>query len=328
MEGHGFEVAPGIHRIEAPLGDRYVACYLVVDEDALLVDTGLDATPRESILPYCGSIGLAAERVRWVVATHADVDHMGGNATARELFPAATLVAHELDTGLIEDVERIVSERYSEFAAEHGIDVDDGFKAWCRETARATPIDLRVTGGEAIRLGAGRLVRLLATPGHSPGSLSVWDAATQALIVGDAVLGASIRTAAGDDAFPPTYRTPDAYRATIDAVGRLRPELLLTSHYAVMRGPEVGDFLDESRAFADRLEREALAELGDRPDGGTTLELVARLAPRVGTWPEPAWVFLANELVGHLEDLEVAGRVRRIHAEDGRARWMLQEAGR
>jgi glyoxylase-like metal-dependent hydrolase (beta-lactamase superfamily II) len=328
MEGNGFEVAPGIHRIEAPLGDRYVACYLVLGEDVLLVDTGLDATPRESIVPYCRSIGLAAERVRWVVPTHADVDHMGGNATALELFPAATLVAHELDSDLIEDVERIVSERYSEFAAEHGIDVDDDFKAWCRETARAAPIDLRVSGGEAIRLGAGRTVRLVATPGHSPGSLSVWDPSTRALIVGDAVLGASIRRADGGDAFPPTYRNPDAYRATIDAIERLRPELLLTSHYAVMGGSEVGAFLDESRAFANGLEREALAELGDRPDGGTTHELIARLAPRVGTWPEPAWVFLANELVGHLEDLEAAGRVRRTHNGDGLARWTLEETGR
>ena len=35
MEGIGREVASGIHRIEAPLGDRYVACYLVVGEDAV-----------------------------------------------------------------------------------------------------------------------------------------------------------------------------------------------------------------------------------------------------------------------------------------------------
>jgi glyoxylase-like metal-dependent hydrolase (beta-lactamase superfamily II) len=328
MEGHGFEVAPGIHRIEAPLGDRYVACYLVLGEDALLVDTGLDATPRESILPYCRKIGLAPARVRWVVPTHADVDHMGGNAAARELFPAATLVAHELDVALIEDVERIVAERYSEFAAEHGIDVDDDFKAWCRETARAVPIDLRVAGGETIRLGAGRSVGLVATPGHSPGSLSVWEPSSRALMVGDAVLGASIRRADGGDAFPPTYRNPDTYRATIDAIERLRPDLLLTSHYTVMRGAEVGGFLDESRDFANRLEREALAELGHRPGGGTTLELIARLAPRVGTWPEPAWVFLANELVGHLEDLEVANRVRRTHDPDGRARWTLEETGR
>jgi len=37
------EVAHGIHRVEAPLGDRYVCLYLLAGEEAaLLVDTGLD----------------------------------------------------------------------------------------------------------------------------------------------------------------------------------------------------------------------------------------------------------------------------------------------
>ena len=41
------ELAPGIHRIEAPLGERFVAVYLLVENgDALLIDTGMDDTPR------------------------------------------------------------------------------------------------------------------------------------------------------------------------------------------------------------------------------------------------------------------------------------------
>ena len=37
------EIAPRIHRIEAPLGDRFVCMYLFVGtESALLLDTGLD----------------------------------------------------------------------------------------------------------------------------------------------------------------------------------------------------------------------------------------------------------------------------------------------
>ena len=40
------EVAPRIHRIEAPLGDRFVCMYLFVGvESALLLDTGLDGMP-------------------------------------------------------------------------------------------------------------------------------------------------------------------------------------------------------------------------------------------------------------------------------------------
>ena len=40
------ELRPGLHRIQAPLGERFVALYLLVGETgALLVDTGI----RESI---------------------------------------------------------------------------------------------------------------------------------------------------------------------------------------------------------------------------------------------------------------------------------------
>ena len=107
MEGRGWEVARGIHRIEAPLGDRFVACYLVLGrETALLVDTGVATMPSGSILPYAEAIGLPPERIRWAVVTHADVDHMGGDAALAAAVPGVTLIAHEADRVLIEDVGR------------------------------------------------------------------------------------------------------------------------------------------------------------------------------------------------------------------------------
>ncbi len=312
MEGRGFEVAPGIHRIEGPLGDRYVATYLVVGEDAaLLVDTGVDATPRGSILPYLDQIGLPAERLRWVVVTHCDVDHMGGNAAAREVLPAAAFVAGARDVELIEDVDAIVTRRYSEFASDHGIDIDDGFKSWCREVARATRIDVAVEGGFEIRLG-GRTVEVFATPGHSPGSISVWNAATRSAIIGDAVLGATIRTAAGEPAFPPTYRDVAPYRATIAALARRSPAWLLASHEPVMDAAAAKSFLAGSLDYTGRLEDAALSALGEAVEPCTTNDLIERLAPLMGAWPRDAWMFLANGLVGHLEAAVEDGRVRTV----------------
>ncbi len=324
MEGRGFEVASGVHRIEAPLGERIVACHLVVGSDAaLLVDTGVDATPAGSILPYAASIGLDPARIGWVFVTHCDVDHMGGNAAFRELVPTAVFVAHDDDADLIEDVDRIVDERYSEFAAGHGIDIDDAMKSWCHEAARPTPVDLRVRGvRESIRLGVDRTVELVATPGHSPGSLSVWDPSGRALIVGDAVLGSTVRYADGRPAFPPTYRDPRDYRWTISGLERFHARFLLTSHDPVFEGESVAAYLDESRAFAVRLEHEALRELragGQR----TTRDLIEVLAPRVGEWDRSAWPFLANELVGHLEELEADGVVGRSSGPDGLVGWEI-----
>jgi glyoxylase-like metal-dependent hydrolase (beta-lactamase superfamily II) len=310
MEGDGIEIAPGLHRIEAPLGERFVACYLVVGaEAALLVDTGVAATPAGSIAPYCERIGLAPAQVRWIVISHCDVDHMGGDAAARTLFPDATLVAHAADRALIEDVGRVVEERYREFAGPHGIDIAPETIAWCHDVARAAPVGLVIEGPVTIDLGE-RPVTVLPTPGHSPGSISVHDPASGALMTSDAVLGLTLHFRDGRPAFPPTYRLPGPYRATIEALSALQPRWLLTAHEPVMDGDAALAFLDASREFADGLEHIALAEL-DGADGPLSLkELIERIAPRVGPWDPSAWDLLAHPLLGHLEEATADGRLR------------------
>ncbi len=324
MEGRGFEVADGIHRIEAPLGERYVACYLVVGADAaLLMDTGVAATPGGSILPYAASVGLAPERIRWAVISHCDVDHMGGDAALLAALPSVTLVAHVADQPLIEDVGRIVEERYRGFVADHAIDIEPGMVAWCHEVAVAAPVGLALADRAWIDLG-GRRVEVFPTPGHSHGSLSVWDERTAAALTSDAVLGSSVHFADGRDAFPPTYRHPAAYRATIADLERRDPTWLLAAHEPVMDRAAGRAFLAESRAFADRLEAAALDVLRAGPR--TTRQLIVVLAPRVGTWDRSAWVFLADELVGHLGELAEQGVVE--PSTDRPVRWTLVPGGR
>ncbi len=323
MEGRGLEVADGIHRIEAPLGERYVACYLVVGaETALLLDTGVAASPLGSILPYARGIGLDPGRIRWAVASHCDVDHMGGDAAFMAAVPGATLVAHAADQALIEDVERIVEQRYREFAADHAIDIDGGMVAWCHDVAQAAPVGLALGGPAWVDLGD-RRVELLPTPGHSPGSLSVWDERTRAALTSDAVLGSTLHLADGRPAFPPTYRHPGPYRATIAELERRDPAWLLTAHEPVMDRAAGRAFLAQSREFADRLEAEALEALQERPR--TTWELIEVLAPRVGPWDRPAWVFLANGLVGHLEELAEQGVIERLPGQP--VRWRSKQGG-
>ena len=47
------EIAQGIHRVEAPLGDRFVCMYLLVgDECTILIDTGIAKMPQDILLPY------------------------------------------------------------------------------------------------------------------------------------------------------------------------------------------------------------------------------------------------------------------------------------
>ena len=298
MEGTGTQIAPGVHRIEAPLGERFVACYIVTgDSAAVLFDTGVAETPAASIVPYCEAAGIALDSIRWAVISHCDVDHMGGDAALKRLLPGVSLLAHAADARLIGDVEAIIEERYREFREAHGIDIDEGMMAWCREAAEAAPIDVVIDGRTELDLG-GRRVQVLPTPGHSDGSVSLWDPATRVLLSADAILGESLHFADGRPAFPPTYRKPAPYLESVAAVEALAPEWLLTAHEPPMQGTEAAAFLERSRAFALNLERLASDELASSAEGLTTWQLIEVLAPRVGSWdgargcswPTSSWV--------------------------------------
>ena len=309
MEGSGKEIAPGLHRIEAPLGERFVACYIVVGDDAaVLFDTGVAETPEATIAPYCAAAGINLDNVRWAVISHCDVDHMGGDAAIKRLAPDIALLAHAADVRLISDVEAIIEERYREFRDAHGIDIDEGMIEWCRGAAEAAAVDIRIDGATELDLG-GRTVQVLPTPGHSEGSVSIWDPASRAILTSDAILGETLHFADGRPAFPPTYRNPTPYLESIAMVETLQPEWLLAAHEPPMRGTSVGAFLERSRSFTRDLERLARLELESSDAALTTSELITILAPKVGSWDEGAWMFLANELIGHLEELAQDGVV-------------------
>jgi glyoxylase-like metal-dependent hydrolase (beta-lactamase superfamily II) len=308
------EVAKGIHRIETPFGPRVNAMYLLVgSEAALLVDTTTNDTAGEHLGGYLDRIGLDASRLRYVLNTHSDYDHTAGNGAVRALAPNAVFMCHELDRPMIEDIERMIDRRYCEFAADHGFDETEEAKQQIRAVTRTIPIDLGLTGGEVVDLGGWR-VTVLHTPGHTWGSISVFDPRSRALVIGDAVLWNAVLTATGDPAFPPTYRYVDTYAATIHRLQGMDVDTLLTSHYPVQRGDGVREFLAESRAFVDRTEAALRAELAGAGRPLTLRELADALGPRLGAWPSAASSALSFPLSGHLERLAGYGLVDAVRA--------------
>ena len=155
------EVVPGLQRLVAPLGDRYVCVFIVVGSaSAAVIDTGVAGTPAFVLEPALAALEVTTSHI---VVTHADVDHSGGLAGARALAPQALAVCHPLDRPLVDSVDRLIDDRYREFRHDHEIDQSAEFCDW----VRANDDVYRVFGTE--ELAPGEVI--VAATGVSNGDL-------------------------------------------------------------------------------------------------------------------------------------------------------------
>lgn len=305
------EFAPGIHRVKAPLGNRFVCMYLLVgDEDTLLIDTGIDNMPNDILLPYMEANNIDPASIKYVLNSHADLDHTGGNQAIREIAPNATLMCHELDRAMVDDREVLITDRYRCYAADYGIDEsEDGLK-FVYDNVRHSPVDFSVRGGEMIRLSRDWLVEILHTPGHSRGHISVYDQLSQTMLIMDAALYNAVLTADGEPAFPPTYRYVNSYESSIQRFGGYDLAFLATSHYPLYSGTaEIAEYLGESTAFAQRIETELRRCIKAANTPITMKDIIQELSPKVGKWPQSSSEFLVWPLAGHVERLELFGLI-------------------
>lgn len=317
------EMRKGLHRVQAPLGERFVALYLLVGDDAaMLVDTGIRESITETLLPYLDEAGIPRDMLRWAVNTHCDYDHTGGNGALKAAIPSVEIVAHELDAALVEDVDRLIDTRYGEFRDTDGFDDPPETTAYLRSVSDLIEVDRRLTGGEEFDLG-GRSVTVLHVPGHSPGHVAVHDPAHRALMIGDATLGTTVMFADGRAAFPPTYRDVDPYLASLRRFRDLDAELLLTAHYPVYEGAAVRGFLDESEAYTERIDAVLTGILDAEEAPRTTLELVRAAGAELGPWPAEALDYAVFPVTGNLERLAARGVVTEQTDSAGRRRWSL-----
>jgi len=276
------EIAPGIHRIEGDLGERYVAMYLLAGEDRnLLVDTGIRDMPQQVVAPYLSTIGRSLTDIDDVVISHADVDHCGGNRALRAAAPGTRLLCGEADRPWIESNAAMLADNYRWYEAYGFGPSPEDVEFLERELGGDAPIDVGLSGGETLRLGPDWRIEVLALPGHTPGHIGLWDPRSGAAIIIDAALRDGIYDRAGQRLIAPRYYDAGAYEATIRRLRALDPELLLTAHYDVMDRAAARDFLDRSLEYVRQVREAVRAGAGT----GDLWALTQKVNEAVGPFP-------------------------------------------
>jgi len=148
-------------------------------KDLSLVDAGLmgkgqykvDAIKEEGVDPSA---------IKRVIMTHTHLDHIGCLSEIKESIPQAELWVHRQESlPLEEGDERTV----------YGMDM---FRSMCQAQYGIKPgafrfqVNRKLEGGETLEIG-GMSWEVLHIPGHSPGSIALYNAGEKILIPGDTV---------------------------------------------------------------------------------------------------------------------------------------------
>ena len=192
-------LAPNVWRIPT-LGRALINSYAFVDPDGgvTVVDCGVSkASPR--IVSGLATIGKSPRDVTRILLTHVHADHAGG-ASALARVTGAPVVAHAADAGFAE------AGRLAPF---NGATLT-GRLINRLPGGRMEPVEVaqRLADGDVLDVGGG--LRILHTPGHSPGHVSLLHEPNRVLITGDALFNVfgvrwPLRTFCSD--FPMTQRT-------------------------------------------------------------------------------------------------------------------------
>jgi glyoxylase-like metal-dependent hydrolase (beta-lactamase superfamily II) len=139
---------------------RRLGCsvYLIFDAgEWMLIDIGYEDTV-ESIIDMIRQMDFPLANCKYLVATHADVDHIQGLKRAKELLPSAQMVGHPTAARILAEGDRIMT--YAEISAQRiAIDMPP------------VKLDRTIDEGDVLEIGNER-IEVWHTPGHTMGQLS------------------------------------------------------------------------------------------------------------------------------------------------------------
>lgn len=206
------QIAPSLHR----LGSSLVNSYLVDDGGAVtIVDAGLPGY-RRLLEPELAAMGRSIRDVRAIVLTHGDSDHVGFASRLHGELGVPVFV-HEADAPRLRGEAKKPGGSWGHMRLGPTL----GFLAYgARYAGRSRPIPGVTSFTDGAVLEVPGSPRVIALPGHTPGSVAFHIPAHGALFVGDALTTRSVLT--GEQGPQPAPFTADP-AAALDALRRLEP---------------------------------------------------------------------------------------------------------
>ncbi len=155
--------------------------YILVDPDGLtIIDSALPRSEKK-ILAFVASLGKSAHDVKRIILTHSDIDHVGSLAALQKATGAYTYASKI-------EADAIAAGRPSRMIQPAGFSVRRVMFGLLRPFMKAAPlkVDEVVTDGQILPALGG--LRVIETPGHTPGHISLFAPAVGILFCGDSMV--------------------------------------------------------------------------------------------------------------------------------------------
>ncbi len=159
--------------VEAPQGrvPRFVYVYMIYGEQICLIDSGV-ASSEKMIIDYLKETGRSPDDISLLILTHSHPDHIGA-AQAVKRTSGCMVAAHNAEKAWIEDIDLQARDRPV-----------PGFRSLVEGSVR---VDIPLEDGDVLEIDEGMNLKVIHTPGHSRGSISLWLPGENALFSADAV---------------------------------------------------------------------------------------------------------------------------------------------
>lgn len=231
-------------------------------------------------------------KLRYIVITHHHYDHAAGAHRLRDAT-GALIVVHRAERDLLLNPQLETGDME---IPEDQKEAREQAKKWREEAAKATP-DVLAEDGQVLEVG-GLHLRIVHTPGHTPGHICVFLEEERMLFAGDNVLG--VGTAAIP---PPPHGDMGEYLRSLQKMQALGAAVLAPGH-----GPVVTDPHRKIQELIDHRHQREEQILKLIAQGKTDVKSLVR-----AIYPELDKRLLnmaTGQVIAHLHKLQADGRLK------------------
>jgi len=295
-----------------------VNVYLIAEDPITIIDTG-PKTPEatQALRDGLRKAGFTVGDIRRIVLTHAHEDHCGLARALRDEAKDAEVFVHDWETG--HRAGRLEHEESLRLLVRAGVPPDelqlmrklyDDVRQYADSLDEEHCSPLQDEAELEFETGS---LRVIHTPGHTPGSCSFIREADRTIIAGDCVLKRiTPNPVVSPDPIDPSrrFRSLAEYLVSLARVRSFAPTLVFGGH-----GEPIHDFEELFNRYLKLIRERQTSALGVIPKTGATAWEVSRsLFPGV----DDVHSFLAvSEAVAHLDYAESEGKIA-VEMSDGR----------